>query len=206
MKYFLVLIILLFFNLHSFSQEDIERMDNGKKEKYMSVRIVPAFFWNTISIEFERQIKKKISIGLNTTITFGRDIDNDRLVQANTQSNAILNQGFALDLIVKKYFSSDFNGFFVSASASYNSIEYFNIDKKPYTLFNSLPTDTKEEILENDIQVTNVYGGCLGLGYQVVMIPDHLIVNVEGGVATYLTVTNVPFFSLYLAPSIGYKF
>ncbi len=206
MKSFLLFVILLFIHLDSFSEEDIERMDNGKKEKHMAVRIVPAFFWNTIGIEFERQLKQKISVGLNTTLTFGRDIDNDRLIQANAQGSAILNQGIGIDLIIKKYFNKGFTGLFFSASASFNSIEYFNSDKKPYTLYNSLLRKTKDEILETNTNVTNSYGASLGIGYQMIMIPDHLIVNIESGIATYLTVTNVPFFSLYLAPSIGYKF
>jgi len=208
MKVSFSVITLLFIHLISFSQdrdnEELKSTEKGKK--HTAIRFAPAFFWNTVGLEFEKQLGKRTSIGLNATITYGRDVDNDVLVQASSQNSAILNQGVAIDLIAKRYFDTDFNNLFFFMAASYNSIEYFNIDKKPYTLFNQLSNEKKEEILENNTRVTNSYGASFGVGYQIMMIPNHLIVNIEGGIAGYVTITNTPFFSLFLMPSIGYKF
>jgi len=200
-------IAILFFHFVSFSQEkEDELLSTENSRKHTAIRLVPSLFWNTFGIEFEKQLGNTMSIGLNGVVTYGRNIDNDALTQAVSQDRAILNQGFAIDLIGKKYFNSNFDQLFLLVSASYNTIEYFNIDKRPFTLFNQLKDDLKKEILENDTRVTNAYGASLGVGYQILMIPKHIIINIEGGVAAYTTITNVPFFLLYFTPSIGYKF
>ncbi|MFK7899922.1 MAG: hypothetical protein AB8B61_04100 [Cyclobacteriaceae bacterium] len=177
-----------------------------KEKKHFVIRVSPSFFWSTFGVEAERGLGKSTSLGLHAFVSIGAPLDNDPLRKA--AQTDVKSQGAGIDLVFKKYFTPTFDGFFVYGLLSYNTIEYFRRDKKPFTVISTL---TEEK--ENDIIITNPsdkktlpYGGGFGVGYQYMIIPKHLMINLEGGVLGFATITNEPFFSLYISPSIGYKF
>ncbi|MFL5731098.1 MAG: hypothetical protein ACJ75J_16540, partial [Cytophagaceae bacterium] len=50
------------------------------------------------------------------------------------------------------------------------------------------------------------YRAGLGLGYQIIIVPKHLIGNFMIGVQGNMDARNNPFLSVFVAPSIGYAF
>jgi len=203
--------ILLIFSINPFSFCQKNKGNDAvesfiEQEKHKAIRLAPAPYWNTFGFEYEQSFKQNVTIGFNFTFTYGRDIDNDAFNQAADANSAILNEGYIFNIIAKRYFNNTFNKTFLFSGIEYNSIEYFDIDKRPYTIINSLSFEKRTEILETYTRVANLVGVNFGIGYQNMMVPNHLIVNFQGGIATYLTVTNKPIVSFFVTPSIGYKF
>jgi len=91
-------------------------------------------------------------------------------------------------------------GLYLQANIAYSQLNYFNGSAVPYTLLNmGLPS--------GEIGVKpKPYGGGLGVGYQVVVIPKLIIANIMLGMQANVAGDNKVFMSLYAAPSIGVIF
>jgi hypothetical protein len=215
MKKLVYLLFPLFFFLgfHSFGNNNQDSLSNHqplpdpKKESEPSkggfnIKLSPAFFWKTLVVELELPLGKKFSVGVNLFGKVGRTDGKKSNYKVKDQD--FLQDGIRAELALKYYFKPTApEGFYLQANFAYNQIVYSDGTTKPYSINTHInnATDTSGTLLK-----PYPYSAGLGLGYQVVFIPKHIIGNIMVGAQGNMDAHNNPFMSFYIAPSIGIKF
>ncbi|MFN3403413.1 MAG: hypothetical protein ACK40G_04905 [Cytophagaceae bacterium] len=178
--------------------------EEEKSGRGVNVKLSPAFFWKTVGLEFEFPLAKRMSIGLNLFYKYGNaeGVGNRFIIK----EEGFPTDGYRAELALKFYLVGHApEGFYVQLDGFYNQLMYFDGNSRPFTLHNNwdkLQYDNSPSILEKP----NPIGGGLGIGYQLVFIPKHLIGNVTLGVQGNQDLNNNLFFTVYLAPSLGIRF
>jgi hypothetical protein len=169
-----------------------------------NIKLSPAFFWKTIGLELELPIGNRFSIGVNLFGKVGRTDGQKSNYKVNDQD--FLKDGIRAELALKYYLKPTApEGFYIQANFAYNQIVYSDGTTKPYSI-NTHINNTRDTSSSGTIAKPYPYSAGLGLGYQLVFIPKHLIANIMIGAQGNMDTYNNPFLSFYIAPSIGYKF
>jgi hypothetical protein len=168
-----------------------------------NIKTSPAFFWKTIAVEIEAPIGKKFSIGLNLYGKVGRTDGKNANFKVKKQN--FLTDGMRVELAFKYYFKPTApEGLYLQTNFAYNQIVYADGTTKPYSLNSHVqPPDTNAT---GTSLKPYPYSAGLGLGYQIIIVPKHLIGNFMLGVQGNMDAKNNPFLSFFVAPSIGYVF
>lgn len=190
---------------YSISSFSPTRHTNEKEwEKSFSLRLSPAFFWKTIGLELEYAISPSISIGSNLFAKVGR-MDGKK-ANFKIKDEPFLENGWRAELYMNYYFSKKApEGIYLQVNGGYNKLIYFDGNTRPYTLHNHWK-QLKGVRVTTDLEKPKPYVGGLALGYQFLIIPDHIIANISSGIMANVDQDNSLFFTIYLAPSIGIKF
>jgi hypothetical protein len=190
--------------LHNVAVENIpkQRSEPAPTEKTLvpgfNLKFSPAFFWKTIGVEAEYIVNSRFSVGLNVYGKWG--VTRPEKTNETTKYN-FLQDGLRTELAFKYYLMKKApEGIYLQANIAYSQLNYFNGSAMPYTLLNmGLPS--------GEIGIKpKPYGGGLGVGYQLVVIPKLIIANIMLGMQANVAGDNKIFMSLYAAPSIGVIF
>jgi hypothetical protein len=177
----------------------------AKKEETgkFNIKTSPAFFWKTVVLEIEAPIGDKFSIGLNIYGKLGRTDGKNANFKVKKQD--FLTDGIRAELAFKYYFSGTApEGLYMQTNFSYNQIVYADGTTKPYTLNSHIkPADTSAT---GALLKPYPYSAGLGVGYQMIIVPKHLIGNFMLGVQGNMDARKETFISIFVAPSIGYLF
>ncbi|HXA00939.1 MAG TPA: hypothetical protein VNW99_03065 [Cytophagaceae bacterium] len=168
-----------------------------------NIKTSPAFFWKTIGVEIEVPLGKKFSIGLNLYGKVGRT--DGKTANFKVKKQNFLTDGMRAELAFKYYFKPTApEGLYLQANFAYNQIVYADGTTKPYSLnSHTPPADTSAT---GTSLKPYPYSAGLGIGYQIIIIPKHLIGNFMIGAQGNMDAKNNPFISFFVAPSIGYVF
>lgn len=170
----------------------------------INIKLSPALFWNTLGLEFEFPFTKKLSASINLMGKLGRT--DGRNTTFKVKEEAYLKDGYLGELSFRYYFAGKApEGIYIQANFTYSNILYFDGTTRPYTLHNHWK-DLNGLRTPADFPDLLPYSGGLGLGYQVVIIPEHLIGNLMLGAQSNIDQEGNPLLSVYLYPSIGFKF
>lgn len=166
----------------------------------LSIKLLPALYWGALGVQAEYPVTEKISVGL--MIMAKKTDSKSYTIQPEDYQNA----GFAVDLIGKYYFiGSAPQGLYGMANLSYNSMLFFDGNTRPYTLHNRWKKFEGFRV-PNSIEAPKAFNMGLGVGYQLVIIPQHIIADVYLSASGNFDSDNSFFIQLYLAPSIGFVF
>ena len=191
--------------LHNVAEENIPQAHHAEPARAakelvpgFNIKFSPAFYWKTIGVELEYIASPKISVGLNLYGKWGPT----RPEKINeTSSYNFFQEGIRAELALKYYIMKKApEGLYIQANLAYSQLSYYNGSVHPYTLLNmGLPF--------SEIGVKpKPYGGGLGLGYQIIIIPKFLIADFMLGMQANVAGNNKVFASLYAAPAIGIIF
>jgi hypothetical protein len=213
---FLLFPLLLFIGLPSFGNNNQDSLSSGfifpehpkndaeATKGGFNIKLSPAFFWKTIGLELELPLGKKFSVGVNLFGKVGRTDGKKSNFKVPDQD--FLKDGLRAELALKYYFKPTApEGFYLQANFAYNQIVYSDGTTKPYSI-NTHVRNERDTSFTGELLKPYPYSAGLGLGYQVVFIPKHVIGNIMVGVQGNMDSFNNPFLSFYIAPSIGYKF
>ena len=175
----------------------------------LNIKVLPTIFWGTLGVEVEypiRDKKDKISVGTLLMVGFGRlDGKNANFI---VRDQPFLRSGISVDIFGRYFLSKDKYaplGLYVSGNISYNTLLYFDGDTRPFTLFNRRRRDNTGRELK-DIERPNAFNAGVGVGYQLIMIPDNIIANIELRVQGRRDSDGTIFPTVSLLPTIGFKF
>lgn len=172
----------------------------------LNFKLMPAIYWGTLGLEIEYPVSRKMSFAGFFSGTIGRSDGPTNPLKIRTE--AFLERGITVDLIARYFFTDDLppEGFYGQANITYNSIMYYDGNTRPFTLHSR--RDAIASDMNNPPNYTSPqpWSASLGVGYQLVVIPRHVIANVSLMVQGQLDHDNTPFVSLYFLPSIGYVF
>ncbi|MCR6639739.1 MAG: hypothetical protein NVV82_12340 [Sporocytophaga sp.] len=172
--------------------------------KGFNIKLSPAFFWNTASIEFEYPLSSKLSLGINIFAKLGSTGSGKNNIKVKEES--FLKDGYLAEGLLRFYpLAMAPEGIFIQGSLTYGNLIYFDGNTRPYTLHNHW-RKLKNVNSNVPIEKPRPLGGGLGIGYQTVIIPEHLIGCLVLGVQANQDAGNKTFYSIYLAPSLGFKF
>ncbi len=172
--------------------------------KGFNIKISPAFFWNTASIEFEYPLSTKFSVGVNIFAKLGSTGGGKNNIKVKEES--FLKDGYLAEGLLRFYpLAMAPEGIFIQGSLTYGNLIYFDGNTRPYTLHNHW-RKLKNVNSSVPIEKPKPLGGGLGIGFQTVIIPEHLIGCLVLGVQANQDAGNKTFYSIYLAPSLGFKF
>jgi hypothetical protein len=181
---------------HSFTEENPTRGFN--------IKLSPAFFWNTASLELEYPVNGKFSFGLNLYAKLGSTGNGKATIKVREES--FLKDGYLAEGLLRFYPGGMApEGIFIQGSATYGNLIYFDGNTRPYTLHNHW---RKLQNVNSSVPIEKPkpFGGGVGIGFQTVIIPEHLIGCLVLGMQVNNDATNKTFYSIYLAPSLGFKF
>ena len=178
---------------------------NSQKSKLegFNIKLSPSVFWKTIVVEFEYPITKKFTIGLNVLAKLGSwdGVKANRIMPKEDY----LNNGIGFELAAKYYFTTDApEGFYAQANAAYNNIFYFDGNTRPFSFYSHWRE--QQGATSGTFTAPQPFHIGLGVGYQVILLPNHFIGNVMIGTQGNFSGNNAFQFSVYLAPSLGYVF
>ncbi len=179
-------------------------MRKGYDGSGFNINVMPALFWNSFAVELEYPLHKTISIALNGTFKIGRTDGKRSNFRVNPAD--YLDNGYRLDLHVRYFPVSHAPfGVYIAGFASYGQIVYFDGTTRPYSLLNRVKE--KDDLRSpSNIVKPQPFGGGGGVGYQVILIPKHIIANFFFGVQTNIDGDNTIFLSGFVAPSLGILF
>ncbi len=167
----------------------------------MTIRLMPAFYWETLGLEFEAYFGDKVSLGLNVLGTLGRTDGQNANFQLNPED--YLEPGFRAELAFKYYPKGRApEGIYGQVNVAYSQIVYYDGNTRPYTFHNRW-RDQTGVVATEDLVRPNPLSVGLGFGYQVKIIPDWLVGNIMLGIQGQMDQDNQPFVSIYLSPSLG---
>jgi len=174
---------------------------NPKFPKGLTLRCMPAIFWNTFLAEGEYQLpNKKIAMGLTTYYAWG--INKNTIYTRDKSKDG----GFGVDLFAKYYFSKkDKEGLFGQVNVSYNQIVYPEGTVRPFSINNNgkkshTPAD-KPLIFDPE-----PFNFGFGVGYQIKMIPKHVFGSIMMGCQFSRNFDGKMLPTVFLLPSVSYVF
>lgn len=183
-------------------RKSLSTSEDKFKGKGISVKLVPAFFYNTVGLELEFPLSKSLTAGINFYGKLGRT-DNETS-NYRVRQNAALENGYLAEAAIKYYFDEAPSGWYLQGSLGVGNLTYEDGSARPFSWLVTKPEfknlNTPYEVPEN-----NPFRVGLGGGYQWVIIPRHLVANFMGGVY-YFTSPDASYLSPYLAPSVGFIF
>lgn len=169
-----------------------------------NIKLSPAIFWKTAVLEFEYPVSKTFTVGVNLLAKIGRT--DGAKANAILKNENILDNGLRAELAFKYFIKKEAPlGFYAQGNVAWGNLIYFDGNVRPYTLHNHWKKPTPEYptgILERPFPISAGVGG----GYQLVMLPKHIIANLMLGVQGNMDQQNDFFVSIYVAPSLGYMF
>lgn len=207
---FLLVFLLMVFGLQCVHSKDnnyvlhhsgfISNTGPKKPLKGFSLKLSPAFFWKTLIIEAELPLNSHVTIGLNALGKLGGGDGKKELTKE--ENEAYNTSGLGAELALKFYFKGESpEGLYLQVNGGYSNIFYYDGNTKPYTIHNHWRK--QDELV---FKKPEPYYGGIGVGYQVILLPDHLIANVMVGFQGNMYDNKSFPLSIYIAPSIGYKF
>jgi hypothetical protein len=182
-----------------------KKKHSSKKEETgkFNIKTSPAFFWKTIVLEIEAPLGNKFSIGLNIYGKLGRT--DGKTANFIVKKQNFLNDGIRAELAFKYYFKPTApEGLYLQTNFAYNQIVYADGTTKPYTLNSHI--ETADTSATGTLSKPFPYSAGIGIGYQMIIVPKHLIGNFMLGIQGNMDGRENPFLSIFVAPSIGYLF
>lgn len=181
--------------------DETSESPNPKFPKGLTLRCMPAIFWNTFLAEGEYNLpNKKIAVGITTYYAWG--INKNTIYTRDKSKDG----GFEVDLFGKYYFSQkEKEGLFAQVNVSYNQIVYPEGTIRPFSVNNNgkkshTPADKP---LIFDPKPFNVG---LGVGYQIRMIPKRVYASIMLGCQFSQNFDGKMLPTIFLLPSISYVF
>lgn len=166
----------------------------------MSFKILPALYWGTLGAQIEYPISKKVSASLMVMSKLSESRG------YSVKKEDFHESGFSIDLLGKYFLIGEApEGLYGVLGLSYNSMLYFDGSTRPYTMHNRWK-DFNGFRVPNDLYKAKPFNATLGTGYQLIVIPQHIIVDVFMGISGNFDHNNSFFVQFYVAPSIGYVF
>lgn len=166
----------------------------------LAIKLIPAFYWGTFGVQVEYPLTNKISIGLMTMVKKS-DSKNHILHPEDYQDG-----GFLVDIYAKYFLLGDApEGLYGLANLSYNAMLYYDGNTRPYALKNRWK-DFEGFRVPSSIKQPKAINAGFGVGYQLIVVPKHVIADIFLAATANLDHTNSFFIQLYLAPSIGFVF
>lgn len=174
------------------------------KSKGTNIKFSPALYWKTITTSAEFPLSERSSLGLTAFAKYGLNDSRFTNLPANTET--FLNDGLGGELFFRYYFKKRApEGLYLQAYGGYNQIVNFDGSVRPYTLYNTWNMKNQVKSASTLIK-PQPYNFGISSGFQLIIIPDHIVGDVLLGVQGNIDKNNSLFFSVYLLPSIGYKF
>lgn len=169
----------------------------------ISIQTLPAFYLNTWSVDLNVPVSKVLTIGLSYSSTLGNNEgDKQHYVIAQDYTKS----GMRLQLSANYFFSQKApEGFYAQVQVSYNTIVYYDGTTRPFSLTNhrsDVSSLTSGDLLSNAKKVDMG----IGVGYQAIVIPNHIIANILIGVQGNQTSESVLFMNAYIRPTVGFIF
>lgn len=212
-----LLLVFLVILVHSFPSFSSDFSDNStrsplgfsyikkkKKRGGTNIKVSPALYWKSIVVGGEFPLGNRFSTGINLFAKYG--LNDKRFAYYSTQNEKFFADGISGELYFRYYLKKTApEGFYFHTYFNYNQILYFDGSVRPYTLYN---TWDKAKLVKKTAGIGKPlpYSGGLGTGYQFILIPDKIIGDVLLGVQGNIDADNSFFVSVFLLPSIGYKF
>lgn len=201
---FISLFTLLGLN-NSWAQEisKSSKTENSGSHKKFSIQTLPAFYLNTWSVDVNYHVSNAFTIGLSYASTLGNNAGGKQhyvIAQDYTKN------GMRLQLSGNYFFSKKApEGFYGHVQVSYNTIVYYDGTTRPFSLTNhreDVSSLGSGELLSNAKKLDMG----IGIGYQAIVIPDHIIANILIGVQGNQTSENTLFINAYIRPTVGFIF
>lgn len=166
----------------------------------VSIKILPAFYWGVLGAQVEYPISKK----LTANIMIMSKLSESRSYAVKKED--FHENGFSVDLFGKYYFKENApEGLYALADLSFNTMIFYDGTTRPYAMHNRWK-DFNGYRVPNDIKKPNPFNFAAGVGYQMIIIPQHIIADVFMGASANLDHDNSFFVQFYIAPSLGYVF
>ena len=198
MKKVVVVFLLTWLAIGTFANDNetqVSKLDG------LSIKAIPAIFWNTYGLQVEYPLSFKISFGLNAFYYSGLP----KGKESRPAHQAFHDNNFGFDVFGKYYFKDNApEGLYVYGNLSYSKMLYFDGNNRPFALHNNWKEfDGFDK--DNVLSIPSNFSGGVGLGYQIKFMP-HLV-----GDATFVAQVQTAndggaYFSLHFLPSIGYLF
>lgn len=166
----------------------------------LSIKLLPALYWGTVGAQVEYPLNEKISLGVMIMSKVAESKD------FTVKHEDFQDSGFSIDIYGKYFLKGEApEGLYGVASLSYNTMLYFDGNTRPYTLHNRWKDfNGFREI--SDLVKPNPLNLSFGVGYQMIVIPQHIIADVFMGISGNMDENNSPFVQIYIAPSLGFVF
>lgn len=170
-----------------------------------NVKLMPALYWNTIGIELEYPLNDLLTVGLNIAAKSGRT-DGERK-PFKIRPETYQDPSYRVELAIKYYISQSAPvGLYAQLNFSYGNLLYYDGTNKPFTLHSRWKSFNQGIRAPTDLTPPKEYSFGLGAGYQLIVIPKHIIANIMLGTQIFIDQENKVYPALYVQPSIGYVF
>lgn len=207
LKHFLLAIIITAVSLLSKAENPATIVSNSTSEQTnfaiplgFSFKLVPALYWGTMGAQVEYPLSKKLSacVMVMSKLAESRGY--------SVKKEDFHENGFAIDLIGKYFLTGEApEGLYGLLNLSYNTMLYFDGSTRPFTMHNRWKEFNGYRV-PNDLVKPKPINVSLGVGYQLIIIPQHIIADVFIGASSSIDQDNSIFFQFYMAPSLGYVF
>lgn len=171
-----------------------------------NVKLLPAFLNNALGIELEFPLNDKLSVGINGLAKLGRTDFNNTNYKVRPSDH--WEDGYRAELALKYYFKKKGpSGLYAQAFGGINKMIFEDGNTRPFALLLRKKTSDEEDLRAiSEFRNTQMVCGGLGLGFQTMLIPKHIIVSILVGSQFNFDADNKIFISGYLCPTIGYVF
>lgn len=168
-----------------------------------SIKLSPSIFWKTATLELEYPIARHTTIGLNVLAKLGQW--DGKKANRTIPNEDYLKNGVAIELFGRYYIKHDApEGFYVQGNIAFNNFFYFDGTTRPFSFY--AHWRDQQGTLSSEFKTPKPFQFGVGLGYQVLILPNHFIGNIMLGTLGNFSGDNQFQFSIYLAPSLGYVF
>lgn len=180
----------------------LKREDAGEGSG-LNIKFTPAPLLNSAVVEFEYPISQAFSLGLNFGFKYAlADVDESA---PEINNNDLLENGYLAELSLKYYlFNPAPQGFYLQGTVGYGPLVYGDGSYRPLSI-NKAGHEFGDPNQVNTLFPASGLRGGVGLGYQFVLAPRHLVANLGAGVQLVGTEDGAKP-SLFLAPSVGFIF
>lgn len=167
----------------------------------LSIKFIPAFFWNTYGLQAEYPLSFKMTVGINGYFYTGLPKGG----QIKPTHQAFHDNNWGVDVFGKYYFKDNApEGLYVYANASYNKMLYFDGNNRPFTLHNNWK-EFEGFDKNNVLAIPSNFSGGIGVGYQIKFMP-HLVGDATFVMQGQTSSKGGAYLSFHILPSIGYLF
>lgn len=172
----------------------------------LNVKLMPAFYWNSLGMEVEYPVMDMVSIGVNVIGKMGRTDGSNVVFKIRPENYQ--DAAYRVELAFKYYISKSAPlGFYGQFNISYGNLLYYDGTNRPYTMHSKWKPYEEGQLRDPvPLEAPKDYSFGVGAGYQLVIIPKKIIANVMVGTQLYLEQASGIYPSVYVAPSLGYVF
>jgi len=185
---------------------------HAKKPMSFNIKVQPAFYWGTLGLEMELSAGHNMSFGVNVLGRLGsldKSPINEKIRTEDYQQNGMAAEIFFRYYLHDKEHKSHFapTGFYVHFNAGTNFIVYSDGSLRPFNIvtFTQRKSGDQNQSPQFFSRPQPYFGG-VGIGYQVIIFPQHLIGNIFFGTQANVSGDNKFQLALYISPSIGWLF